>query len=67
LYGGLKKVEVALGLKRKLPGKDGLWAQETWRQYQKSGSPRLLDELLAYNQEDVFMLQRVESALKVRR
>ena len=67
LYGGLKKVEQALGLKRELPGKDGLWAQETWKQYKVSGNARLLDELLAYNKEDVFMLRRVESALKLRR
>ncbi len=67
LYGGLKKVEEALGLKRELPGKDGLWAQETWRQYKASGDARLLGELLAYNKEDVFMLRRIESALKLRR
>ncbi len=67
LYGGLKKVEEALGLKRELPGKDGLWAQETWRQYKASGDARLLGELLAYNKEDVFMLRRVESVLKLRR
>lgn len=67
LYGGLKKVEETLGLKRKLPGKDGLWAQETWRQYKASGNPIVLAELLAYNKEDVFMLRRVESALKFRR
>jgi len=67
LYGGLKKVEEALGLKRELPGKDGLWAQETWRQYKASGNARFLSDLLAYNKEDVFMLRRVESALKLRR
>ena len=67
LYGGLKKVEEALGLKRELPGKDGLWAQETWKQYNASGNARLLGELLAYNKEDVFMLRRIESALKLRR
>ena len=66
LYGGLKKVELALGLKRELQGKDGLWAQGAWRQYKASGNVRLLDELLAYNKEDVFMLCRVESALKLR-
>lgn len=67
LYGGLKKVEESLGLKRELPGKDGLWAQETWKQYKTSGDARLLGQLLAYNKEDVFMLRRVESALKLRR
>jgi uncharacterized protein len=67
LYGGLKKVEETLGLKRELPGKDGLWAQQTWPQYKASGDAKLLAELLAYNKEDVFMLRRVESALKLRR
>jgi uncharacterized protein len=66
LYGGLKKVEETLGLKRELPGKDGLWAQQTWRQYRANGDARLLGELLAYNKEDVFMLRRVESTLKLR-
>lgn len=67
LYGGLKKVEETLGLKRELPGKDGLWAQLTWRQYKASGDTRLLGELLAYNKEDVFMLRSVETALRLRR
>lgn len=63
LYGGLKKVELALGLKRELPGKDGLWAQGIWRQYRASGNVLLLDELLAYNREDVYMLRRIEEAI----
>jgi uncharacterized protein YprB with RNaseH-like and TPR domain len=67
LYGGLKKVEEALGLKRELLGKDGLWAQETWKQYKSSGNSKLLADLLAYNKEDVYMLRRVEAALKLRR
>ena len=66
LYGGLKKVEIALGLKRKLPGKDGFWANKTWREYQRTREQRLLDELLAYNKEDVFMLREVELALAKR-
>lgn len=63
LYGGLKKVELTLGLKRELPGKDGLWAQGIWRQYKASGNARLLDELLAYNKEDVYMIRRIEEAI----
>ena len=63
LYGGQKKVEEALGLKRELPGKDGLWAQEAWRKYSASGDERYLGELLAYNKEDVFMLRRIEEAI----
>jgi uncharacterized protein YprB with RNaseH-like and TPR domain len=63
LWGGLKAVEQTLGLKRKLPGKDGKWADETWKQYQKTGRQSLLDDLLAYNREDVFMLRHLEEAL----
>lgn len=67
LYGGLKAVEQTLGLKRQLPGKDGKWADETWQKYQRTKNHRLLDELLAYNKEDVFMLRSLELALAGRR
>jgi uncharacterized protein YprB with RNaseH-like and TPR domain len=63
LYGGLKKVEQALGLQRKLPGKHGAWAMETYRAYVKTGDKKSLEEFLAYNREDVFMLREVELRL----
>lgn len=63
LYGGLKKVEATLGIKRQLPGKDGKWATEVWRRYQKDKDKSCLLELLAYNREDVEMLFQVEQAL----
>jgi uncharacterized protein YprB with RNaseH-like and TPR domain len=66
LWGGLKAVEQTLGLKRQLPGKDGKWADETWKQYLKTGHRSLLDALLTYNREDVFMLRRLEEALAKR-
>jgi uncharacterized protein len=66
LWGGLKAVEEKLGLKRQLPGRDGKWADETWKQFQKTGERRLLDEILAYNREDVFMLARLEEKLAQR-
>ena len=50
-------------LKRSLPGRDGAWATETWRQYQQTGAPKLLRELLLYNKEDVFMLREIEREL----
>ena len=62
-WGGQKKVEQALGLERNLPGKDGAWADEAWKKYKASGDQRFLNELLAYNKEDVFMLRRIEEAL----
>jgi uncharacterized protein len=63
LYGGLKKVEQSLGLQRKLPGKHGAWAMETYRMYVKTGDKKCLEEFLAYNREDVFMLREVEQKL----
>jgi uncharacterized protein YprB with RNaseH-like and TPR domain len=63
LYGGQKKVEETLGLKRNLPGRDGAWANQTWKKYEASGNVRYLNELLAYNKEDVFMLRRIEEKL----
>ena len=63
LYGGQKKVEETLRLKRQLPGKDGAWADETWKKYKASGEVRYLNELLAYNKEDVLMLRCIEEAL----
>lgn len=63
LYGGQKKVEEALGLRRKLPGRDGGWAQETWRKYLETRKRKYLDELLLYNKEDVFMLREIERLL----
>ena len=67
LWGGQKAVEEMLGLKRELPGKDGKWAEETWKKYQASRNEGLLADLLTYNREDVFMLRRIEGALERRR
>jgi uncharacterized protein YprB with RNaseH-like and TPR domain len=66
LWGGQKAVEEMLGLKRELPGKDGKWADDTWKKYQATRNERLLEDLLTYNREDVFMLRRIEEALQRR-
>jgi len=63
LYGGQKKVEETLGLRRTLPGKHGAWAMETWRKYLATGEKKPLEELLLYNKEDVFMLRELETRL----
>jgi uncharacterized protein YprB with RNaseH-like and TPR domain len=63
LYGGQKVIERTFGLLRKLPGKDGKWAMETWRRYLQSGEKNYLEELLAYNREDVYMLRELELRL----
>ncbi len=66
LWGGLKVVEQSLGLKRKLPGKDGKWADEMWKKYETTRDEAIKKEVLAYNQEDVMMLRAVEEALQKR-
>jgi uncharacterized protein YprB with RNaseH-like and TPR domain len=66
LWGGQKAVEEMLGLKRELPGKDGKWAENTWKKYQATRNEGLLKDLLTYNREDVFMLRRIEEALEIR-
>ncbi len=66
LWGGQKKVEQSLGLERKLPGKDGAWADQIWKKYETSKDQRHLNELLAYNKEDVFLLRHIEEALTKR-
>ena len=63
LYGGQKKVEQKLGLKRQFPDREGAWAMEAYRAYMKTGEERLRSELLAYNKEDIFMLRELESKL----
>jgi uncharacterized protein YprB with RNaseH-like and TPR domain len=63
LWGGQKAIEEMLGLRRDLPGKDGKWADETWKKYMATRTERLLKDLLTYNREDVFMLRRIEEAL----
>jgi uncharacterized protein YprB with RNaseH-like and TPR domain len=63
LWGGQKAIERSLGLRRKLPGRDGAWAAITWKRYKTTGDENFLKELLEYNREDVFMLGRIEAAL----
>jgi uncharacterized protein YprB with RNaseH-like and TPR domain len=64
LWGGQKAIERSLGLKRKLPGRDGAWANVTWKKYETTGYDNFLKELLEYNREDVFMLRRIQEALR---
>ncbi len=64
LWGGQKAIEERLGLRRNLPGKDGKWADETWKVYLATNDERHKNEVLGYNKEDVYMLRRIEEALK---
>jgi hypothetical protein len=64
LRGGLKVIEQRLGLHRKLPGKDGKWAEDMWKQYETTRDERIRKQVLLYNEEDVTMLRAVEEALQ---
>jgi len=56
--GGLKSCEKQLGLDRgELNGVDGYFAVLLWREYEKSGNPKALETLLAYNIEDAVNLE----------
>ncbi len=57
LYGGLKAVEVRLGISRESAGMTGLDAVELWRRYESAGNKQALKKLLAYNGEDVSNLR----------
>ena len=65
LWGGQKAIELSLGLMRKLPGRDGAWADITWKKYETTGDKHFLKELLEYNREDVFMLRRIHEVLQM--
>ena len=58
--GGLKAIEVQLGLEREgvLKGVDGFLAVLLWREYER-GNQRALDTLIRYNLEDVVNLQHL--------
>ena len=56
--GGLKGCEKKLGLDRgELDGVDGFMAVLLWEDYRRSGNPRSLETLLAYNIQDVVNLE----------
>lgn len=58
LKGGLKKVELMLGLDRGgVDGIDGWDAVRLWRAYERTGDRRVLETLLAYNVADVLSLE----------
>ena len=59
LRGGLKKIEVQLGLARadETAGLNGLDAIRLWRRYDRAGDSSALETLIAYNREDVVNLE----------
>jgi uncharacterized protein YprB with RNaseH-like and TPR domain len=66
LYGGLKMIEIAIGIERILPEKNGIWAQDMWRMFNETGEEVYLELLLAYNKEDIMNLIKLETFLQER-
>jgi len=65
LYGGLKAVEIQLGIGRQLKGIDGLEAISLWRRYQDNNDQRALAMLLKYNEEDAVNLKTLREMLEI--
>jgi len=63
LKGGLKSLEVQLGLSRKTDVKNGYEAVILWQKH-LSGCSKSLDRLLLYNKEDVLNLPVLEEKLE---
>jgi len=64
LFGGLKKVERILGIKRETDDVDGREAMALWQRYSDYGSFGALNKLLRYNKEDVLNLIVLRRKLK---
>jgi uncharacterized protein YprB with RNaseH-like and TPR domain len=63
LYGGLKKVEIRLGIHRDTEGVDGIEAMRLWERFRRQTEMEALEVLLRYNREDVENLEAL--ALKL--
>ena len=58
--GGLKSCETQLGIDRgDLKEIDGFFAVQLWHDYQKTGNPKSLETLLAYNIQDTLTLENL--------
>ncbi len=58
--GGLKSCETQLGIDRgDLKDIDGFFAVQLWYDYKRSGNPKALETLLAYNIQDVLTLENL--------
>jgi uncharacterized protein YprB with RNaseH-like and TPR domain len=65
LKGGLKAVEVRLGIERRLPDMNGYMAVKLWWDYVNANNVRALRTLLEYNREDVMNLHVLREKLGV--
>lgn len=66
LYGGLKRVEQVLGIRRQHEGMSGKDAVALWYTYERDGDTAALERLLAYNREDVENLVQLRELLEAR-
>lgn len=66
LYGGLKRVEQVLGIRRQHEGLSGKDAVALWYTYERDGDEEALQKLLAYNREDVENLAILRELLEMR-
>lgn len=64
LYGGLKRVEQILGIRRRLTEMDGEEAMRLWYRYERDGDRHALRRLLEYNREDVMNLTTLRKKLE---
>jgi len=62
LFGGLKKVEMQMGIPRITRGLDGYDAMRLWNRYE-AGDGEALRLLLLYNKEDVVNLSLLKMLL----
>ena len=62
--GGLKKIETAMGIRRRLPDLGGYDAVLLLRQYRRNNDPAALATLLEYNREDVENLRVLRNRLE---
>ena len=65
LKGGLKVVEVRLGIARRLPDMNGYMAVKLWWDYVNDNDLEALRVLLEYNREDVMNLHVLREKLGV--
>lgn len=65
LKGGLKAVEVRLGIPRRLPDMNGYMAVKLWWEYVNGNDLEALQRLLEYNKEDVMNLHILREKLGV--
>ncbi len=64
IKGGLKRVEVLLGIPRPSEMDDSAMAPYLWQRYVEMGDEDALKKLLAYNRDDVVNLQILEEILE---